>query len=185
MRIKGLLVIISIAFCIGCNDSKSDNDSQSSECEPYFNFDEVTHYTIDFPDDSLWAIEDKENKTPEEKRILDILWQDMPAQIKDSSLVIDLEKIGFSRYIIDLKFHNNLEQIFCERKHEDAEFTACVAVYRDILVFRNKNKIVGVAKICFECYQNFIVGTSLNTENFGQSGDYHKLGWVLNENRKD
>ena len=29
--------------------------------------------------------------------------------------------------------------------------TSCVKTFRDILVFKNKNKIVGISKICFDC----------------------------------
>jgi hypothetical protein len=57
---------------------------------------------------------------------------------------------------------------------------ACIAIYRDILVFRNHGKICGIAKVCFKCGIHVIVGTESKTDEFGQAGDYNKLNQLLN-----
>ena len=57
--------------------------------------------------------------------------------------------------------------------------TACIHVYRDILIFKKEGKVIGTAKICFDCMSKQIKGTTANTENFGQDGDYEKLEKIL------
>ena len=57
--------------------------------------------------------------------------------------------------------------------------TACIPVFRDILIFKKNNKSIGIAKICFECEKSHIVGTNKNIENFGQCGDFSKLMNIL------
>ena len=60
-----------------------------------------------------------------------------------------------------------------------SKYEKTVAFYRDILVFKKENKTVGVAKVCFGCSQSIITGTKLNTQEFGQSGDYGRLKKLL------
>lgn len=72
-----------------------------------------------------------------------------------------------------------VNETFCQRKHQESYAMTCIAVYRDILVFKKENKIIGTAKLCFSCDQNVITGTQHNTDEFGQSGDYAKLFKLL------
>ena len=80
---------------------------------------------------------------------------------------------------IDKSKFIEINKIFVEKTVNKSMDYACPADYRDILIFKNKNKTVGIAKICFECFKNQILGTKANTENFGQDGDYEKLEKLL------
>ncbi len=104
--------------------------------------------------------------------------------LADTPIFKNMEKIGFKKTKISSNKFKKLNQIFCERKHEEALYTTCSVIYRDILVFKEKGKIIGVAKICFECDKSVIIGTNNDTEEFGQSGDYGKLYKILHENSK-
>ena len=74
-----------------------------------------------------------------------------------------------------------IDEIFTEKKHAEYYEFACIPIFRDVLIFKNKSKVVGIAKICFTCNNSVIVGTNANTEEFGMSGDYEKLSEILYE----
>ncbi len=105
--------------------------------------------------------------------------QYMPDTMTKLELLADLEKIGYKKNIIGKGNYDKINSIFCERNHKESYATSCIAIYRDILVFKKSNKTIGVAKICFECEQNWIIGTDRNTMEFGMSGDYGKLYDIL------
>ncbi len=151
------------------------------ECKPYFQFDHVEHYYLNIDEDAIWKKYDKKKKTKREKKQLDLLLQQMPEKLSDSGILNNIEYTGFEKKVISKSKFGRLNQIFCERKHEDPTLTTCIAIYRDILVFRNDRKVVGVAKICFECGRDVIAGSIQNTEEFGQSGDYEKLFNLLHK----
>jgi hypothetical protein len=90
-----------------------------------------------------------------------------------------LEMLGFKKVQLPESKFEKINEVFCARKHDYASYAACIPTYRDILIFKKRNKTVATARICFECGLHDIRGTSQNTEEFGQSGDYDKLEEVL------
>lgn len=178
-----LLTIAILILAFGCNDNtdskrtvKTENEN---ECKPYFHFDKVEHYFLDIEEDKIWEIEEKTQKTEKESKQLELLIENTPNKLADTVYLKDLEKIDFIKTEISSDKFEELNKIFCERKHKESIGMLCVAIYRDILVFKKANKIIGGAKICFECDQNVIIGTTLSTTEFGQSGDYGKLYSIL------
>lgn len=178
-----LLTISFFLTVLGCNNQSTNKQVSSTDtkndCKPYFSFDNVEHYYLDISEEKVWEIEERENKTDQEQKQLDLLIQDIPDKLSDTTILKDIEKIGFIKTEIPTDKFELLNRIFCERKHKEAYATACIAVYRDILVFKNENKIIGTTKVCFECDQSIITGTTLDTGEFGQSGDYGKLYKIL------
>lgn len=177
-----LLTLTILTLLVSCNnqtDKKNSTQSEVSDCKPYFSYDQVEHYYFDITEEDIWKIEEKEKKTKKEEKQLKLLIQNTPDTISDTTALQDIDKIGFVKQEISENKFEKLDQIFCERKHKEAIAMACIAIYRDILVFRKNGKIIGTAKICFECDQNVITGTTKNTEEFGQSGDYGKLYKLL------
>ena len=81
--------------------------------------------------------------------------------------------------IIDKSKFESIDKIFIEKSTLENIATACIHVYRDILIFKKEGKVIGTAKICFDCMSKQIKGTTANTENFGQDGDYEKLEKIL------
>ncbi len=55
----------------------------------------------------------------------------------------------------------------------------CLPVFRDILIFKKRHKVIGIVKICFGCEKAVIVGSQANTIGFGQDGDFQKLKKLL------
>ena len=52
---------------------------------------------------------------------------------------------------------------------------ACAPMYRDIYVFRNNNKIVGISKICFECQIIDFTSEKYNWQRYGECENLKKL----------
>lgn len=173
-----LLTIIFFLTTIGCNQ-KTDKKSETTDCNPYFTFDKVEYYSIDFHESEIWKLEEKEIKTNPETRLLEILLKDTPNQTSDTLEFNDLETLGFKKKEIEKNKLQRLEKIFCERKHEQALYTSCISVYRDILIFKRQNKTIGFARLCFECGDSIIAGTDKDWSEFGQSGDFQRLGAIL------
>src|SRR5688572_19676947 len=67
----------------------------SSTRKPYFQFDQIEHYYLDIEENKIWDIEKKKNKTIKEKRQLELLVQDTPDKLSDSSVLKDIDKFDF------------------------------------------------------------------------------------------
>lgn len=166
---------------LSCHNNSESNKTikvyNQSECVPYFQFDKIDHYYTDIDDESIWVAE--KSKTEKEKKLLSLLIHDTLSDLSDTTSLKDIEKLDFKKKEVSSNKFVQINKIFCQKKHKDVEETSCEAVYRDILVFKKNHKIIGTAKICFSCDKNIIAGTKLNTNEFGQSGDYEKLSKIL------
>ncbi len=178
-----ILTVVFLIILFGCNNNsvskKTETTESNLDCKPYFEFDQVEHYFLKIDEDKIWEMEEKKNRTEKENKQLELLIQHTPDKLSDTIFIKDLEKIDFVKSEIQTDKFEQLNGIFCERKHKESYAMACIAIYRDILVFKKDNKIIGTAKICFECDQSVITGTTLNTSEFGQTGDYGKLYKIL------
>ena len=188
-----LLLLISL---IGCNStSNKKNIPQPPESkgevivykEPkitggkYFNYDEILHYKNDFSEEKIGELYDNKKKTEKDSFRFGVILGDIPKEINGLDFLKKLESIGYEKTNVNSKKFKELDEIFTEKKHDEVMAYGCVYVYRDILIFKRKSKIVGIAKICFGCGDSIILGTKSNTEEFGQSGDYEKLEKLLQE----
>lgn len=153
------LYILFFVFIASCNTHNN---------KYLFDFDEATHYYYEIEEDSLMRMWDKENKTDKETRIINLLIDDIPYSIKDSSSVKNLERYGFIKKQISNFDKSKLRQAIRRKKVADFEETTCIAEYRDIIIFKKNHKIVGVIKICFGCDQYLII------DSRGQKQDYEE-----------
>lgn len=172
-----------IGLLFSCNSS-NDNGKNNSEIEKgnyFFDFNELDHYRIEIDETVLLEKEGDKNLSPEEQLQIDLIIMDMPESIDDTSFVAQLENIGFKKAQVEKSQVEKINEIFKEKEVDEAIGYACIAVYRDILIFKKNNKIIGMAKVCFSCDHNRIYGTTANTINFGQEGDYAMLNKILNE----
>lgn len=145
----------------------------------YFDFDQLEHYTSEI--DELKLLEDESNLTENQMLQNQILLGDTPQDSKDTTFIKQLETIGFERKNIPVNKHQAIKELFREKQHAESEFTLCLPIYRDLIIFRKNGEIVGIAKICFDCDRHQIVGTAAKTDEFGQSGDYSTLAKILTE----
>ena len=173
------LSTLTLFTFIGCSPKSDSKVAKQIECKPYYQFDAVDHYFIDIDESSLWAMEGKERKSEKETLQLELLVQDTLENLSDTAILMKIEQLGFVKMQVPASKFGELNEIFCKRKHREVLATTCIAVFRDILVFKQSNRTIGTAKICFDCYQSIIAGSQQNTDEFGQSGDYSKLRKLL------
>ncbi|HLO72228.1 MAG TPA: hypothetical protein VK167_15240 [Flavipsychrobacter sp.] len=156
---RTILYILFFIFIASCNTHNN---------KYLFDFDEATHYYYEIEEDSLMNMWTKENKTDKEKKIINLLIDDIPYSIKDSSSVKNLERYGFIKKQISNSDKSKLREAIRRKKVADFEETTCIAEYRDIIIFKKNHKIVGVIKICFGCDQYLII------DSRGQKQDYEE-----------
>ncbi|CAN5529237.1 hypothetical protein BH10BAC1_BH10BAC1_02660 [soil metagenome] len=147
--------------------------------KPYFQFDKVDHYFLDIGMGDANDLATKENQTEKERRQSQLITGWAPDKLEDSVLVKDLEKFDFVKTDIPSDSLEELNQIFHEKKQQQWEGLACTAIYRDILVFKKHNQIVGIVKLCFHCQQHVIIGTTSDTDQFGLADEFEKLYFLL------
>lgn len=147
--------------------------------EKYFNYDEIIHYKNDFKEKKIGELYDNYEKSEKDAFRFGVIVGHTPRSIDEVGFLDKLETIGYEKTSVDSKKFKQIDEVFTEKKHEQVFELSCIYVYRDILIFKKKSKIVGIAKICFGCGASIILGTKSNTEEFGQSGDYQKLEKLL------
>ena len=146
----------------------------------FFDFDEIDFYNTDFDEKkSIVLIQNKENSELDKLKY-EIILEETPKNIQDLEFLNKMTEIGFTHKKIESDKFKSINEIFVEKNISNDYAYGCAPVYRDILIFKKNEKIIGVAKICFGCEQNIIIGTKANTVNFGHNGDYGRLKNILN-----
>ena len=184
------IIILTISSCANRNSTRSLNELQNNTSDIdkkdsilsigkyYFNFDNITYYHSDISAEEIHLLLSKENETElttKEKEIIDIVIGGKPKTLNDTSFIAKFKEYGYNEIYVSKRKYNEINEIFREKKHNNVIGTGCIYEYRDILIFRRKGKIIGLAKICVKCLGHLIIGTTANTEEFGQSGEYEKL----------
>jgi hypothetical protein len=186
---KLFILIFFYIATIGCKtEIKNPNNikeniaqktKQTEKGNVFFDFDEVDFYNIDFDEGrSIELIRNRE-KSNVDKLKYEIILGETPENIGDTAFVKQIKDIGFVYKKIENDKFKSINKVFVEKNISDDYAFACAPVYRDILIFKKKGEIIGIAKICFSCQQNIIIGTKANTINFGHNGDYGRLRRIL------
>jgi hypothetical protein len=171
---KMRIIILSFlfSFFLGCN-------SESVGKKQFVGYDQLVHYKINIDDADIYNIEQKAAKSKLELLKTDLIINEVPISIVDTSFISNLRNIGFEKNIISANNFKEINEIFYKKEKKGFSSSKCAPIYRDILVFKKLKKTIGIAKICFECMQSQIVGDELNGEYYGQSSDYKKLDKIL------
>jgi hypothetical protein len=169
-KVSALTLIFLSIILEGC--SPSDNKT-------YFQFDQIEHFKNEIDENKILNFGAKSKNTPKEKKLMKILLEDNLDNLVDTTILENLQNIGFQKKQIPQNKFEEINEIFHEKKHSEVIEMSCVAIYRDILIFKMNDKIVGTAKICFGCGQSIIAGSKYDTYGFGQSGDYVALHDLL------
>jgi hypothetical protein len=158
--------------------SCKSNTESKNKGERYFSYDEIVHYKNNF--DKMKLNEVIKNKSYSEIDSLrnGVLLEYIPKAINDTSFVQKLESLGYKKTIIEKDKFEELNEIFSIKKVDVIE-SSCVYIYRDILIFKKKSKIVGIAKICFGCDDSQIFGAKKKDEIIRQYIDFEKIEKIL------
>lgn len=164
--IKLITFLLSIIVLTSCSKPNSS-----------FIFDKVEHYK-DSGNNSLYeTVYQKtfENFTILEKKYLEIIEKELPQKISDTSFIADLERLHFKKSIIKSNRFDELREIFNPKACSEYKKSACAPIYRDIYIFKNKSKVVAIAKVCFECQIVYFIDSNSKWERFGECSEYENL----------
>ncbi len=146
----------------------------------FFKADAVHHYQIKIDGEVLHKLEFDEHASERELLKRQIIFDEQhPSSIREDDFIEQLPHLGFVKRVISESQLSAIQAIFKLKEINAIEPSYCGAVFRDVLVFYDDQKITGLAKLCFSCQHHVIVGTDLNTTYFGQQGDYHLLQKLL------
>jgi hypothetical protein len=157
--------------------------SSCTEEKFFLDFDEVDHYSMDkqYFDNFHNRLLQKEDVGYEET-----IYSDFPKVLNDSVFLTLINSNKFRKKIISEANIEKLKNtIFVKNTSFFREAYACAPIYRDILILKNKNKIVGIAKICMECKKYYFVGNQKNieTEDFGQNGEFDEIKEIFDDSK--
>jgi hypothetical protein len=171
---KNIILLLILIF-LSCNSKKENN-------EKYFEYDEIEYYKSEIEEEQMGELYGNKKLSVEDSIKKGVILGEIPQSITDTNFINNLESYGYKKSKIDSIKFDKINEVFIEKINSDYYETACVYIFRDILIFKRKSKIVGIAKICFGCDANVIVGTNSNTIGFGMNEDYEKLRKILNKN---
>lgn len=144
----------------------------------YFDFDRIEHYKIireiDYFDRNNEAIQ-----ITHKDILSELLFDFAPKDLKGKIFLNTLEKVTTIKQDIPTSDFDEIREIFKEQNCSSVSVSSCIPVFRDIFIFYKNNDVVGIAKICFGCRYHHIIGTTSNTSNFGQCGNYEALQKIL------
>ena len=188
MRSFSILTILCLTI-LSCNSSSEKESEHTYNLKStkqmfgkmFFDYNAIDYYTNDYEASKIEELFNYKCKNKLDSFMIGIILGDIPYNISDSGFVEILENIGYKKTQIEKSKFDSIDKIFIEKTTTDNIAYACVHVYRDILIFKKENKVIGTAKVCFSCKANQIKGTTANTDNFGQEGDYEKLKNILRQ----
>ena len=146
--------------------------------ENFFDYDEVEHYKKNVTHEELSEIYNQVAKSGKKSIFLDIVENDYPKNV-DENFEKSLINNGFKKTILNKSKYEEINNIFSEQNCLINSASACIPIYRDILIFKKNKKTIGVAKICFDCQMFYIIGTQKNVQDFGANGNFEKLEPLL------
>lgn len=173
-----LNLTILCVFLNSCSFEKKEEKAQKVG-KSYFDYDKIEYYFNDFDESKEKELWGKENKSAIDSLKMSLLSGNTPKNLNDLSFLEKIQDAEYELKTFDKTNYKVIDEIFVEKKTISSALASCMPLYRDILVFKKGGQIVGVAKICFGCMMYHIIGTTANTENFGQDGDYIKLEKLL------
>lgn len=175
---KRILIFLAVLAVASCKNEKTEPAGE----QPYFLFDQVTYYHKDLSQQHVDSLYSNQEKSRKDQGLLQIVTGNVPVNPRDTLFVNNMDILQFDKKEIDASKNDQLKNIFSQKKVTNSfEETACKPIYKDILVFRQKGNIVGVAKISFDCKKQQMVGIRYSPEDFGKAGEYEELQKLLGE----
>ncbi|RKR09966.1 hypothetical protein C8C83_1629 [Flavobacterium sp. 90] len=185
---KKYIFILIVVVISSCNNSKkaevADTKVVKKELRPFFDSGKIDHYYLNFSDNDFMKIIRKETNTEKEKEFIDIYEFDFPDTIPQENFEKILLNHKYKKMDLTIKQQKDIQDVFSEKDSLMTEGYACAAEYRDIFLFKKKEKTVGIAKICFKCGRFQITGSKLDTNGFGLWYELDRLKSIIRPNEK-
>lgn len=154
-------------------------DADTKAGKLFFDYDAIDHYVNRIDEHNSPELFDNHNTSADDSIRTEVIIGNTPKDIADLAFIDKLEAFGYSKSSVDTSSFKAINEVFREKPPGNSLVRACIYIYRDILVFKKKGKVIGTAKICFACGDARIKGTTAYTEMFGQNDDYELLEKIL------
>ena len=169
---------------MSCNHSQKADKAESKkvvkkEQTPFFDSDKVDHYYLNFSEDDFTKLTSKDPSTKKEKEFWDLYMGYYPDSIPKKGFERILLDHNYKKSNLSIKQEKEIVNVFSTKDSLMNSGYACVAEYRDIFIFKKKEKTVGIAKICFKCGRFQIIGSKLDTNGFGLWSELDKLKSII------
>lgn len=177
--IKRYSIVLLLLLILSC---------KSKEERIFFDFDSVEYYSLNKSKEEEMG---ENNSKSIDNGIFDkIFFDNYPEKLNNKVFYTTINSDGFSKSELSQKDVEYLRNDIFLEKFSLKMFElrkACAPEYRDILVFKKKNKISGIAKICLSCGQFFLISSKkeIQTEDFGTEEEYKSLEKLFNKYKKD
>lgn len=150
---KYIILVIAVFMIFSCKKENMDSRSSLSK-----KFDEILFYRIS--EESEQSLFDKKYNPTDRESIISLLYQTDSDHILDSLKIPQLD-MYYQKFNVDRKSLFQISHIFENAGYPlnkaSLTMTICEPIYRDVLIFKNKNEKVGFAKICFDCSKNIVL----------------------------
>ena len=187
---KKYIFIIAIIIVLSCNHSQKGDKAENKkvvkkELRPFFDSDKVDHYYLN-PSEREFehVVGENAEEVEKKKEFSSIFYWNYPDSIPKKDFETLLLKYNYKKSILSIKQEKEIENVFSEKDSLQSTFAACIAEYRDIFIFKKKEKTVGIAKICFKCGRTQIIGSQLDVGGFGLWSELDKLKSIVRPNEK-
>lgn len=144
------LLLLTLVL-IGCN-SKTEKKIENAEKEnteiiikepkitggKYFEYDEIEYYKSEIEEDQIGDLYDNQKKSLKDSLKMGIILGEIPKSISDTNFIDHLKSFGYTKSKIEENKFNKIDEVFTEKKHSEVYATACIYIYRDILIFKKK-----------------------------------------------
>lgn len=174
-----ILIVIIISSCKNSNKAEvADEKVVKKELRPFFDSDKIDHYHVDY------ILELENLKSKKNKEFSDLFMGYFPDSIPKKDFEETLLRHNYIKSALSVKQEKEIENIFSAKDSLQMSGYACVPEYRDIFIFKKKEKTVGIAKICFKCGRFQIIGSKLDTSGFGLWSELDKLQGIIKSEKK-
>ncbi len=151
------------------------------DCKPYFEFDRIEYYNLEMTDSAINEMSSENQKsTKPEREFYSFLTDLEQDSLSDTLSLSNLEGRGFNKKELKPEKFDSINKVFCEISAiYEGSIRMCIPYYRDILIFKKSNTIIGYAKICFACEMRMIVGSDRSDSSLAFDKDFVALAKVL------
>ncbi len=183
---KYFFIIISI-LALSCNNSKKSNIENEKvakrELRPFFDSDEIDHYYLGQRSDFEHSSRDNQKQIEKKKEFATFFYGYYPNNVEKDfeSLLL---KYDYKKSNLSSRQQKEIQNVFSEKDSIQTDGYACIPEYRDIFIFKKKDKAIGIAKICFKCGRFQIIGSKIDTQYFGLFEELEKLHNIVRSNDK-
>ncbi|MCI3937834.1 hypothetical protein MQX03_11520 [Chryseobacterium aahli] len=126
----------------------------------------------------------KKNKYLNNKKISDFEYHLIFGQTKSSEInpefISKLKNAGYKKINLENDRILEISKFLTTKKESVNNYeTACKKVFRDLIIFKQQNKILKVIKVCTSCYSNQVITNEAESELLLNFEDYDYLSEEL------